>query len=65
LFCGEEAAVGEAAPLFFIPHIRYHYCLSITFNQTAARIKPEVVEHFNLEDPFGHRWSIGAPIRKG
>lgn len=29
------------------PHMRYHYCLLITFNQTGAKIKPEVVELFD------------------
>lgn len=28
------------------PHIRYQYCLSATFNQTGAAIKPEIVELF-------------------
>jgi hypothetical protein len=28
------------------PHMRYHYCLSTTFNQTGAKIKPDVVELF-------------------
>ena len=48
------------------PQMRYHYSLSITFNQTAARIKPEVVAHFDrvargevVLDPI-----LGLPYRR-
>lgn len=28
------------------PHNRYHYCLSVTFNQSGAAMKPEIAELF-------------------
>ncbi len=71
-----KAAVQSGTTLAIIlakrepnPHLRYHYCLSITFNQIAARIKPEVLEHFNrlaqregaldpiLNSPYRRTWA--------
>jgi hypothetical protein len=71
-----KAAVQSGTTLAIIlakrepsPHIRYHYCLSVMFNQTAARIRPEVVEHFNrvaqgevaldpiLKSPYRRTWA--------
>jgi hypothetical protein len=51
--CVREAATHSKTTLAIVlakreanPHMRYHYCLSTTFNQTGAMIKPEVVELF-------------------
>src|SRR5207245_2758570 len=48
------------------PQIRYHYSQSGTFNQTAARIRPELVELFEriakseiAVDPI-----LGSPYRR-
>ena len=71
-----EAAIHSRTALAIIlanrernPHIRYHYLQSGTYNETAAKIRPEIVQLFDrlataeanvdpiLESPYRRTWT--------